>query len=153
MNPTAAKPEGTSIHATAVMVGEAAVLIRGTSGAGKSRLGLALLNEARRGGLFARLIGDDSVVLRVTNGRAVASGHPAILGLIEERSTGIVEEIPELAGVIRCVVELRPEPPRMPASAGESVQIGGLAIPCLSLLAGGAPQEGARRILAFLARS
>ena len=47
------------IHATVVLVGEAGVLIRGASGSGKSALALALMSEAGRRGLFARLVGDD----------------------------------------------------------------------------------------------
>ncbi len=51
-----------TIHASAVLVGARAVLIRGAAGAGKSRLAFALIEAGRCGALpFARLVGDDRV--------------------------------------------------------------------------------------------
>src|SRR5579885_12565 len=44
------------LHATAAVVGEAGVLIRGPSGSGKSSLAFALIAAAKASGLFARLI-------------------------------------------------------------------------------------------------
>jgi hypothetical protein len=147
--PTAPNP---SIHGSAVVIGEAAVVIRGASGAGKSQLALALLHEARRSGLFARLIGDDRLFLEKADGRVVVRGHPAIHGLIEERGSGLLPEIHEAAGLLRCLVDLVPAAPRLPASPKPTVEIAGSAVPKMDLQAGLAPQEGARRILAFLLR-
>ena len=51
-----------SIHASAVLVGDRAVLIRGPSGSGKSRLAFDLLMAGRAGQIApATLIGDDRV--------------------------------------------------------------------------------------------
>ena len=47
------------VHASALVVGEAGVLIRGPSGSGKSSLALALLALADNRRSFVRLIGDD----------------------------------------------------------------------------------------------
>ena len=43
--------QGASVHASAVLVGDRAVLIRGPSGAGKSRLAFELILAGRAGQL------------------------------------------------------------------------------------------------------
>jgi HPr kinase/phosphorylase len=51
-----------TIHASVVLTGARAVLIRGPAGAGKSRLALNLIHAAASGSLrFARLVADDRV--------------------------------------------------------------------------------------------
>ena len=56
---------GASIHASAVLVGDRAVLIRGPSGAGKSRLAFDLVMTGRAGQIPPTvLIGDDRVHLQ-----------------------------------------------------------------------------------------
>jgi serine kinase of HPr protein (carbohydrate metabolism regulator) len=141
---------GDYLHATALLVAEGAVLIRGASGAGKSQLALALLAEARRRGLFARLIGDDRVAVSAAGARALVRGHPSIGGWIEERGSGILPEIPEAAGLVRCVVDLVDDPPRLPEGEASPVLLKGVCVPGFALWTGCAPQEGARRVLAFL---
>jgi len=60
---TASAPDAT-VHASAVRIGERAVLIRGPSGSGKSRLALELILAARTGVIApAELVGDDRVHL------------------------------------------------------------------------------------------
>ena len=64
--------DGASIHATAVLVGNHAVLIRGPSGSGKSRLALDLLLAGRAGQIAPSvLIGDDRVHLLLRKGQLV----------------------------------------------------------------------------------
>jgi serine kinase of HPr protein (carbohydrate metabolism regulator) len=109
----AASP-GNYIHATALAIGEAGVLIRGRSGSGKSRMALELLAEASRRGLFAGLVGDDRVAIAAHGGRLIARGHPAIAGQIESRGEGIVELSHEPAVVIRLVVDLGAKPSAAP---------------------------------------
>jgi hypothetical protein len=110
------------IHASAVTVGEAGILIRGRSGSGKSRLAAALIAAARGAGAFSRLIGDDRIRLEHRNGRLIGRGHPAILGRIEHRGVGIVETPFIAAAVIRLVIDLVPAEaaPRYPESSGEA---------------------------------
>ena len=96
------------IHASAVAIGEAGVLIRGASGSGKSRLALALIAGARAAGVFARLIGDDRIRLERGNGRLIARGHPLILGQIEQRGAGILRTPFIAAAVVRLVVDIVP---------------------------------------------
>ena len=94
------------IHASAVAIGEAGILIRGASGSGKSRLALALIAGALGAGAFACLIGDDRIMLQSCNGRLIARGHPRITGLIEQRGAGILRTPFIAAAVVRLVVDL-----------------------------------------------
>ena len=98
------------IHASAVVVGEAGVLIRGASGSGKSTLTDALMHEAARRGMFARLIGDDRVHVERVHQRLLVRGHPAIRGLIERRGQGIVRLDACDNAVVRLIVDLVTEP-------------------------------------------
>ena len=141
---------GDYLHATAVLVAEGAVLIRGASGAGKSQLALALMAEARRRGLFTGLIGDDRVAVSPAGAHALVRGHPSIGGWIEERGSGILPEISEAAGLLCCVVDLLDDPPRLPEGEASPALLMGVSVPGLALWTGCAPQEGARRVLAFL---
>ena len=141
---------GAFMHATAVLVAEGAVLIRGASGSGKSQLALALMAEARRRGLFTRLIGDDRVRVSVAGARVIVQGHPSIGGWIEERGSGILPEVQEAAGLVRCVVDLADNPPRLPDMEAAEALLEGVPVPALALRSGCAPQEGARRVLGFL---
>lgn len=123
-----------SLHATCLIVGEAGILIRGRSGAGKSKLARALMAEATQRGLFARLVGDDRISLDASNGRLIARGHPAIAGLIEARGLGILRGEAEPACVVRLVVDLADESgARIPGDAERSTVIEAIAVPRLPL--------------------
>jgi serine kinase of HPr protein (carbohydrate metabolism regulator) len=135
---------GPYIHATALAIGEAGLLIRGRSGSGKSRLALDLLAEASRRGLFVRLVGDDRVAIAAHGGRLVARGHPAIPGQIENRGEGIIELGHEPATVIRLVVDLGAgtgAPARLPL-ARPRVSVCEIELPQLRLEAPGPRQAG-----------
>jgi HPr kinase/phosphorylase len=81
---------GPSIHASAVKVGEQAVLIRGPSGAGKSRLAFELILAGRSGQLPpAVLVGDDRVHLDTRGGEVWVRPVEQLAGLIEIRGLGI----------------------------------------------------------------
>jgi hypothetical protein len=80
-----------TVHASAVLIGARAVLIRGPSGSGKSQLALGLIEAARGGALaFARLVADDRVHLETANGRLLARPAAALAGLIEVRGIGLM---------------------------------------------------------------
>src|ERR1700753_562992 len=79
-----------SIHASAVRVGDQAVLIRGPSGAGKSRLAFELILAGRSGQLPpAILVGDDRVHLDTDGEKLWVRPARELAGLIEVRGLGI----------------------------------------------------------------
>src|SRR5277367_2855800 len=81
---------GASIHASAVQVGDRAVLIRGPSGSGKSRLAFDLILAGRTGQIApARLVGDDRVHVWPREAELLVRPAPAWAGLIEIRGLGI----------------------------------------------------------------
>jgi serine kinase of HPr protein (carbohydrate metabolism regulator) len=82
--------ESATIHASAVKVGERAVLIRGPSGSGKSRLALELILAGRAGVIAkAELIGDDRVYLSAEAGALMVRPAENLAGLLEVRGLGI----------------------------------------------------------------
>ncbi|MGX1790282.1 HPr kinase/phosphorylase [Bosea sp. NPDC055332] len=141
-------PPPLRLHASAVVIGEAGILIRGPSGAGKSSLALALVGLAQLQGRFARLIADDRTEVAVRAGRLLASPVPPIEGLVERRGLGLTPE-PHLAtAVIRLVVDCGAEPKRMPEPEALVETIAGIALPRLSVF----PRAGDERlVLAALA--
>lgn len=145
-----------NIHATAVVVGEAGVLIRGPSGAGKSALALALVALAREAGVFARLVGDDRVLVAPAHGVLVARPHPGIAGRVERRGEGVADIAHESAAVLRCVIDIAPggdeDLPRMPAAEDLRVVVAAVSLPRLTLRARDAATESARRAFAFVER-
>ena len=142
---------GTTVHASAVLVGARAVLIRGPSGSGKSRLVLAMLDAMICGRVrFARLVGDDRVAVAARGGRLIACPHPTIAGQIESRGEGILATPHEAAAVIRLVIDVGAKPvaakpvaapARMP-QAHAKVCLCGVELPLLSLDGPGPSQAG-----------
>jgi HPr kinase/phosphorylase len=125
-----------TVHASAVLIGARAVLIRGPSGAGKSLLAFELIEAARAGHVgFAKLIGDDRVHLESASGRLLVRPSPSLAGLIELRGTGILRVDYEPAGVVGLVVDLAAaDAERLP----ERLQVGieGIDLPRLAVAAG-----------------
>ena len=79
-----------TIHASAVLVGRHALLIRGPSGSGKSRLALGLIQAAEQGLLrFARLVADDRCHLEAVNGRLLVRPAEVLAGMIEVHGLGL----------------------------------------------------------------
>lgn len=135
-----------SIHATAAAVGETGFLILGASGAGKSALARALIAEGLSRGWFARLVGDDRILLSNMGGHLLARPHRAIAGLMERRGTGIVPVVHEPACVLHWAIELVPcgDLPRMPGELPIFSSFGGIQLAKLQL-----PAERAIRDLAL----
>jgi HPr kinase/phosphorylase len=130
-----------TIHATAVLVGTRAVLIRGPSGSGKSRLALTLIEAAEARALpFVRLVADDRVLLDVQHGRLLARPPAALAGLIERRGLGIRTVPYEPVAVVGLVVDLAAEDARrLPEPAEQETEIGGIKLPRLAVAAGADP--------------
>jgi serine kinase of HPr protein (carbohydrate metabolism regulator) len=141
--------EAATVHASAVLTGAHAVLIRGPSGSGKSRLALALIDAARSRLLpFARLIGDDRVHLEAHHGHLLVRPHAALAGLIEVRGLGIRSLPHEPVALVGWVIDLNDDAAaRMPAPAAQHTDICGIRLPRLALAAGIDPLAP---VLAFL---
>jgi serine kinase of HPr protein (carbohydrate metabolism regulator) len=126
-----------TIHASAVLVGPRAVLIRGPSASGKSRLALDLISAADTGHLrFARLIADDRAEVEAAAGRLLVRPAPPLAGLIEVRGLGIRRLPYEIVGVVGLVVDLAAaDAQRLPAPEQQQVVIAGVALPRLAVAA------------------
>jgi serine kinase of HPr protein (carbohydrate metabolism regulator) len=142
--------ETPTVHASAVLVGARALLIRGPAGSGKSRLALALLEAAQSRLIpFARLVGDDRVHLETQHGRLLVRPHASLAGLIEVRGLGIRRVAHEPVAVVGLVVDLADAAAeRMPAASAQQTDIAGIALPRLAVAAGIDPLPP---VLAFLA--
>jgi HPr kinase/phosphorylase len=126
-----------TIHASAVLVGARAVLIRGPSGSGKSRLALELIEAARHGALrFARLVGDDRVHVEAAHGRLVVRPADALAGLIEVRGLGIRKLPYEPSAVVGLVVDLAADAQRLPPADQQRTELEGVAVARLAVAAG-----------------
>jgi HPr kinase/phosphorylase len=130
-----------TIHASAVLVGARAVLIRGPSGGGKSYLALALIEAAQAGALrFARLVGDDRVHLEAVHKRLLVRPAAKLAGLIEVRGLGIRQVPFEPVAVVGLVVDLQAENgERLPSAAMHSTIVEGLTLPRLAVASGADP--------------
>jgi HPr kinase/phosphorylase len=120
-----------SVHASAVKVGERAVLIRGPSGSGKSRLAFDLILAGRSGQLPpAVLVGDDRVLLDTAGGELLVSAVPELAGLIEIRGLGIRRCDFVAEAVVGMVVDLAAaDAQRLPPPEALQSSIFGATIP------------------------
>jgi len=127
--------EQATVHASAVLVGARAVLIRGPSGSGKSRLALDLIRGAQGGALlFARLVADDRVHLQSVGGRLLARPAEPLAGLIEVHGVGVLRLAHEPSAVIGLVVDLAAaDAERLPSPARRKVEISGISLPRLAV--------------------
>ncbi len=129
-----------TIHASAVLVGARAVLIRGPSGSGKSRLALELIWAAHGGSLrFARLVGDDRVHVEAAHGRLVVRPAAALAGLIEVRGVGIRKLPYEPSAVVGLVVDLAVDAERLPRADQQRTELEGVALARLAVAVGKPP--------------
>lgn len=131
------EPEPVSVHATAVLLGARALLIRGVAGSGKSLLAVRLLQEsAFRRSPFARLVGDDRVLLRAAHGRLLVRPVPALAGLIEIRGLGIRRVPHEPQAIVGYVIDLAaPDATRLPDAAACDVEIERVTLPRMAVAA------------------
>lgn len=127
-----------TIHASAVLIGSKAALIRGRSGSGKSQLAYELVEASRGGTLpFARLVADDRAQLEACGGRLLVRPAPALAGLVEVRGLGIRRLAFEPLGVVALVVDLAAvDAARQPAREAADVVIEGIALPRLAVAPG-----------------
>jgi len=122
---------GPSVHASAVLVGNRAVLIRGPSGSGKSRLAFDLILAGRSGQIpSAVLVGDDRVHLEANQGQIMVRPAPELAGLIEIRGLGIRRCGFAAEAVVGLVVDLAAaDGERLPAPEALLTRIHGVQLP------------------------
>jgi serine kinase of HPr protein (carbohydrate metabolism regulator) len=134
---------GASVHASAVLVGARAVLIRGPSGSGKSRLAFDLILCGRSGQVApAILVGDDRVHLATVAGQLLVRPAPALAGLIEIRGLGIRRCDHVEQAVIGLIVDLAAaDAARLPAPAAFCTQIDGVKLPRIPVQANLSPLQ------------
>ena len=127
-----------TIHASAVLVGAKAVLIRGPAGSGKSRLAWDLVQAARQCALpFARLVADDRVHVEACAGQLLVRPAPALAGLIEIHGLGIRRLAFEPVAAVALVVDLAAaDAARLPGHMAATTVIAGVTLPRLAVAAG-----------------
>ena len=130
-----------SVHASAVLVGDRAVLIRGPSGAGKSRLAFDLILAGRSGQLPAAvLVGDDRVHLDTVAGQLWVRPARELTGLIEIRGLGIRRCDFVAEAVVGLVVDLAAsDAERLPPPGSLSIELNGVLLPRIPVGIGHAP--------------
>jgi HPr kinase/phosphorylase len=129
---------GPTIHASAVLVGANAILIRGPAGSGKSQLALRLIEAASHGPLlFSRLVADDRVHIAAAHGRLIAWPARVLAGLIEVRGLGIRRFPYEELAVVSSVVDLGvATAQRLPEGAQAEAIVEGIRLPRLAVAPG-----------------
>jgi HPr kinase/phosphorylase len=127
-----------TIHASAVLIGPKAVLIRGPSGAGKSQLAWELLQAAEQGALrFTRLVADDRAHVEAHAGRLLIRPAPALAGLIEIRGLGIRRLPYEPVAAVGLVIDLSAtDAERHPVPGASQTTVEGVALPRLAVASG-----------------
>ncbi|VWX56922.1 HPr kinase/phosphorylase [Sphingorhabdus sp. 109] len=115
-----------TVHATAVALAGAGLLIRGKSGAGKSDLALRLIDRG------ATLISDDQVVIRREDQKLLLEPPARLAGKLEVRSLGICE-YDHVSGVgLKLVIDLQDQVERYPMDR-QIVILLGMEFPCCTL--------------------
>jgi serine kinase of HPr protein (carbohydrate metabolism regulator) len=125
--------ERPTVHASAVLVGARAFLIRGPAGSGKSQLALRLITAAQSGLLpFARLVADDRLRLESCHGRLLVRAPDTLAGLIEVRGLGIRQLPHEPVAVVGGVIDLAaPGAERLPERT--EIEVEGITLPQLKI--------------------
>jgi len=120
-----------SVHASAVLVGNRAVLIRGPSGAGNSRLAFDLILAGRSRQIpHSVLVGDDRVHLDASGGQLVVRPARELAGLIEIRGLGIRRCDFAEEAIVGLVVDLSAtDAERLPPPQALQALISGIKIP------------------------
>jgi HPr kinase/phosphorylase len=124
-----------TIHASAVLVGARAVLLRGPAGCGKSRVALSLIEAGQVGRLaFARLVADDRVQVEARHGRLLVRPPQSLAGLIEVRGLGIRRLPYEPLAVVGLVVDLEASAAeRLPAESARTATVASVTLPRLAV--------------------
>jgi HPr kinase/phosphorylase len=133
--------QGPTVHASAVRVGNRAVLIRGPSGSGKSRLAFDLILSGRSGQVApAILVGDDRVHLDTDAGELRVRPAAELAGLIEIRGLGIRRCAFAGEAIVGLVIDLAADDAeRLPPPEALMTRIFGVLIPRIPVGSGYSP--------------
>jgi serine kinase of HPr protein (carbohydrate metabolism regulator) len=132
--------QSTTVHASAVLVGARAVLIRGAAGSGKSSLAFALVQACGNRLPFARLVGDDRVHVEAAHGRLLVRPAETLKGLIEIRGLGIRRLPFEPIAAVGLVVDLgAADSERLPPPTTAVTEVAGIPLPRLAVAPGAVP--------------
>jgi serine kinase of HPr protein (carbohydrate metabolism regulator) len=136
LRPAQPRLSAETVHASTVAFEGRAVLITGPSGAGKSDLALRLLDRG------FTLISDDQTIVRLDQGRLIASPPPNIAGKLEIRGIGIIDMEHEKDLPVALLVELTSDIQRLPDDSRERPLLG-VMLPLISIdaLAASAPSK------------
>src|SRR5262249_29599996 len=120
-----------TIHASAVLVGNSAVLIRGPSGSGKSRLALDLIVCGRAGMIAkAELVGDDRLHVSAEAGALVVRTAENHAGQLEVRGLGIRRLPFAREARVGLVVDLdADDAARLPEPSSLEITLNGVKLP------------------------
>ena len=134
-------PREPSVHASAVKVGDGAVLIRGPSGAGKSRLAFDLILAGRAGQIPPSiLVGDDRVSFDTKRGELLVRPMPELAGMIEIRGLGIRRcDFVDEARVLLVADLSAPDGGRLPPIDALQTAVYGIELPRIPITAGHNP--------------
>jgi serine kinase of HPr protein (carbohydrate metabolism regulator) len=124
-----------TIHASAVLIGPKAVLIRGPAGSGKSRLAWDLIEAGAQGAPpFSRLVADDRAYVEARSGRLLVRPAAELAGMLEIRGLGIRRLLYEPLAVVGLVVDLAAaDAVRLPAREAGTTEISGVTLPRLAV--------------------
>lgn len=115
-----------TIHATAVAISGAGLLIRGKSGSGKSDLALRLIDRG------ALLISDDQVDISRKNQYLLLSPPTSLAGKLEVCSLGIWEQ-DHVSGIeLKLIIDLKEHPDRFPMDKQVMILLG-IKVPSCTL--------------------
>lgn len=125
------------VHGTCIEVDGLGILLRGSSGSGKSDLALRLIEDG------ARLISDDYTELSVSAGRLIARAPAKIEGLLEVRGVGVLKIGAALQAELGAIIDLvaPKEIERLPEDKTE--ELFGVVLPlyCLTPFEASAPAK------------
>ena len=137
-----------TIHASAVLIGAKAALIRGPAGSGKSQLTWALLQGTLP---FARLVADDRVLIEAHGSRLLVRPAAALAGLIEIRGLGIRRLPHEPVAAAGLLIDLAAaDADRLPVREAGQTSLMGVVLPRLAVAPG---MPALPLVLAFLGSS
>lgn len=117
---------GETVHASSVAIGGRAILITGTSGAGKSDLALRLIDRG------FTLVSDDQTIVHRDGDRLLATAPTQIAGKLEIRGIGIMEMKTVSDVPVALLVELTSDIQRLPDDSRERPVLG-VPLPLVSI--------------------